>query len=466
MIQPPESNHKSTPRVNETPGKSVHKHSRPRSLKYYSLVLVLVAVAAAIVLGVILLLDQKRFFKVETSAILSYNPVTFSDKVYSPSISEVLRIVQADIVKKEAYDLTGIPENEQKEKYMKNALDISYDLPQNSSNLLKVSVKWDNMEEARQLTDNYIKAAIQSYFRIRSNYLIEMQKKLLKAKQDKEARIGAIEKHFSQLSQSIQDENVNAELDTLKTRRNRQEEELSDLRKQLETVLVQSEGLKTITPNKDKRQKIKNAVQHAYVMGLIQKRNDTLEEFEVQKATGKETDQQFKQAQIRYGYVDDCLKRSLDELNLTEQEILDLDSGSLSRMEELESSEAKMIVLNKQINAAQEKLSQLQKQISDTSKLLPQEKKLNEEHGKTLSQINEIDQDIRNIGSHLMMTVIELQSLGFINIHHVNMFTSQNYTLIILIGIITTTSSLSLLILVIELARQHAKAKVQTTTKQ
>ena len=55
MIQPPDSNHKSTPRGNETLGKSVHKHSRPKSMKYYSLMLALVAVTAAIVLAIILL---------------------------------------------------------------------------------------------------------------------------------------------------------------------------------------------------------------------------------------------------------------------------------------------------------------------------------------------------------------------------------------------------------------------------
>ena len=465
MIQPPESNHKSTLRVNETPGKSVHKHSRPRSMKSYSLMLALVAVAAAIVLGVILLLEQKLFFKVETSATLSYNPVAFSDKVYTPSITELLRLLQADIVKKEAFDMTGISDKEQKEKYiMKNALNISADLPDNSNNLLKVSVKWDDKNEASQLTDNYIKSAIKAYYQTRTGYLIEMQKKLLKAKLEKEARLGAIEKHLSQLTHSIQDENVRAELETLKTRRNRQEEELSELRKQLETTLIQNEGLKIITPHKDKRQKIKNTLQHAYVMELIKKKNDSLEEFEVQKAIGKETDQQFKQAQIRYGYIDDCLKAKLDELNLSEKDILDIDSASLKRMEEMESYEARLIVLNKHFNTAQEKLAQIQTQISDACKLLPQEEKLNEEHGKLLSQINEIDQDIKNIGGHVLMATIELQSLGFINIHYVNMFTSHSYILIILIGIIITTSLLSLLILVFELARP--KAKVQAVTKQ
>ena len=242
------------------------------------------------------------------------------------------------------------------------------------------------------------------------------------------------------------------------------EEELSELRKQLETTIVQNEGLKIITPNKEKRQKIKNALQHAYVMELIKKRNDALEEFEVQKATGKETDQQFKQAQSRYGYIDDCLKAKLDELNLSEKDILNMDSASLSRMEEMESAEARLIELNKHISAAQEKLAQTQKQISDACKLLPQEEKLQEEHRKLLSQINEFDQDIKNIDAHLWMPAIELQSLGFINIHHVNMFTSHSYIIIILIGIIITTSLLSLLILVIELARP--KAKAQAVTKQ
>ena len=467
MIQPPVPNHKSTIRVNETPGKSVHNHSHPRSMKYYSLMLAIVAVIAAIVLGVILLLEQKRFFKMETSATLSYNPVTFSEKVYTPSASEVLRIIQADIVKKEAYDMTGIPEDEHKENYVKNAFDVNYDLPQNSGNLLKVSVKWDDKDEASQLTGNYVKAAIQTYHRIRTDYLLEMQRRLLKVKQEKEARIGAIEKHLSQLHQSIQNENVKAELETLKKHRDRLEKELADLKKQLQMNLVQQEGMKTITPNKSKRQKLKNALQHAYVMKLIQKRDDTLEDFEVQKATGKETDQQFKQAQVRYGYVDECLKRRLDELNLSEQDVLDLDSGSLNRMEELDSSEATMLELKKLINEAQEQLTQIQKQISDACKLLSQEEKLYDEHGKTLSQIHEIDQDIQKIGSHIMMTVVELQSLGFINIHHVNMFTSKNYIFAILIGIIITTSLLSLLILATELgSKHHAKVTSQTTTSQ
>ena len=123
-----------------------------------------------------------------------------------------------------------------------------------------------------------------------------------------------------------------------------------------------------------------------------------------------------------------------------------------------------MIELNKHISAAQEKLAQTQKLILDACKLLPQEEKLQEEHEKLLCQINEIDQDIKNIGAHLLMAAIELHSLGFINIHHVNMFTSHSYTIIILIGIIITTSLLSLLILVIELARP--KAKAQAVTKQ
>lgn len=464
MIQPPESNHKSTPRVNESPVKSVHKHSRPRSMKYYSLMLVLVAVAAAIVLGVILLLEQKLFFKVETSAILCYTPVAFSDKVYTPSVSELLRLIQADIVKKEAFDLTDLSDKKQKEKYMKSALDISEDFSEKSNNLLKVSVKWNDNPEASELTNNYIKSAIKAYFQKRTGYLTDIQVKLLKLKLEKEAKLAAIEKHLSQLSHSIQDENVKSELETLKKRRNRQEEELSELRKQLETTIVQNEGLKKITPNKEKRQKIKNSLQHAYVMELIKKRNDALEDFEVQKATGKETDQQFKQAQSRYGYIDDCLKAKLDELNLSEQEILNIDSASLNRMEEMESSEARLIELNKHISAAQEKLAQTQKLILDACKLLPQEEKLQEEHEKLLCQINEIDQDIKNIGAHLLMVAIELHSLGFINIHHVNMFTSHSYIIIILIGIIITTSLLSLLILVIELARP--KAKAQAVTKQ
>ena len=66
-----------------------------------------------------------------------------------------------------------------------------------------------------------------------------------------------------------------------------------------------------------------------------------------------------------------------------------------------------------------------------------------------------------------MMTVVELQSLGFINIHHVNMFTSKNYIFAILIGIIITTSLLSLLILATELgSKHHAKVTSQTTTSQ
>lgn len=466
MIQPPETNHKSPLRVNETPGKSVHKHSRPRSMKSYSLTLALVAFAATIVLGVILLLEQKLFFKVETTATLSYNPVAFSDKVYTPSISELLRLLQADLVKKEAFDLTGFSDKDHKEKYMKSALDICEDLPESSNNLLKVSVKWNDKDEASQLTDNYIKSAIKAYFQTRTGYLSEIQKKLIKAKQEKEAKLEAIEKHLSQLSHSIQDENVRGELETLKTRRNRQEEELSELRKQLETILVQNEGLKTITPNKEKKQKIKNSLQHAYVMEIIQKRNDSLEEFEIQKAIGKENDQQFKQAQARYGYIDDCLKAKLNEINLSEQDILDIDSASLKRMEEMESAEASMLELNKLINAAQEKLTQIQKQISDVRKLLPQEEKLNEEHGKLLSQINGIDQDIKNIDGHLWMAAIELQSLGFINIHYINIFTSHKYILIILLGIIITTSLFSLLLLVIELARPRAKAQTQATAKQ
>ena len=433
-------------------------------MKYYSLMLVLVVVAAAIVLGVILLLEQKLFFKVETSAILCYTPVAFSDKVYTPSVSELLRLIQADIVKKEAFDLTDLSDKKQKEKYMKSALDISEDFSEKSNNLLKVSVKWNDNPEASELTNNYIKSAIKAYFQKRTGYLTDIQVKLLKLKLEKEAKLAAIEKHLSQLSHSLQDENVRSELETLKKRRNRQEEELSELRKQLETTIVQNEGLKKITPNKEKRQKIKNSLQHAYVMELIKKRNDALEDFEVQKATGKETDQQFKQAQTRYGYIDDCLKAKLDELNLSEQEILNIDSASLNRMEEMESSEARLIELNKHISAAQEKLAQTQKLILDACKLLPQEEKLQEEHGKLLSQINEIDQDINNIGSHLLMAAIELHSLGFINIHHVNMFTSHSYTIIILIGIIITTSLLSLLILVIELVRP--KAKAQAVTKQ
>ena len=360
-------------------------------MKYYSLMLVLVVVAAAIVLGVILLLEQKLFFKVETSAILCYTPVAFSDKVYTPSVSELLRLIQADIVKKEAFDLTDLSDKKQKEKYMKSALDISEDFSEKSNNLLKVSVKWNDNPEASELTNNYIKSAIKAYFQKRTGYLTDIQVKLLKLKLEKEAKLAAIEKHLSQLSHSIQDENVKSELETLKKRRNRQEEELSELRKQLETTIVQNEGLKKITPNKEKRQKIKNSLQHAYVMELIKKRNDALEDFEVQKATGKETDQQFKQAQTRYGYIDDCLKAKLDELNLSEQEILNIDSASLNRMEEMESSEARLIELNKHISAAQEKLAQTQKLILDACKLLPQEEKLQEEHEKLLCQINEIE---------------------------------------------------------------------------
>ena len=459
MIQPPESNLKNTIRGNDTPGRSAHKHLHSKSMKHYSLMLALVAVAAAIVLGVILVLEQKRFFKVETSATLSYNPVTFSDKVYSPSISEVLQIVQADIVKKEAYDLIEIKEAKQKEKYLKKALSISLDLPSgsNSSNLLKVSVKWDDMEEARQLTDSYVKAAIHNYFRVRTNYLQEIQRKLLKVKQNKEAKIGTIEKNLSQLTQTVQAESLKAELEILKIRRNRQEEDLSDLQKQLETTLIHYEGMKTITPNKDKRQKIKSAPQQEYVLELVKKKNDALEDFEVQKATGKETDLQFKQAQIRYAFADDCLKSRLDELDLTEQDILNLDSESLNRMEEMETAEAGMTALNKHIKATQEALVQTQKQISDICKLLPQEEKLNEEQEETFRQINENDRDSRNIDSHIMMTVIELQSLGFINIHHITMFASQNYIFAILTGTIITTSLLSLIILVTELSRHYTK---------
>ena len=461
MIQHPDSNLRNAIRGHEAFVKSAHMRRHSRSMKYYSLGLALVAVAAASVIGVILLLEQNRFFKVETSATLSYNPVVFSDKVYIPSISEVLRIIQADIVKKEAYESAGFPDNEHKGKYLKTALDISYDLPQNPSNLLKVSVKWDNMEEARRLTDSYINAAIGSYFRVRNNYLMEMQMRLLKKQQDKKAKLEDIEKHLSQLSQTIQDENLKAELETLKTRRLKQEEVVFNLRKHLEMTQVQYEGLKTITPDTTKRQKIKNPLQHSYVMELIKKKDDALEDFEIQRAIAKENDLNFKQAQIKFGFAEDFLKRKLDELNLSEQDILDLDSSCLDRMEKLESFKASMMMLNKHITAAQEQLTQTQTQISDIRKLLPQEERLNEEHRETLHQINDINQDIKNIDNHLLMTALELQSLDFINIHSISLFTSDNYLIIILTGIIITASLLSLLTLFTEIWRHHVPTKVK-----
>lgn len=289
MIRPPESNQKSTTRGQESPGKSTHKQPRPRSMKYYSLILALVAVSAAILLGVILLLDQKRFFKYETSATLSYAPVAFSDKSFSPSFFEVLQIVQADLVKKEAFDLSAIAKAQPKEKYLKKALGISSDPSSNSSNLMQVSVKWDDIDEARQLTENYIKAAINSYFRSRNKYLQEIRQRLLKTRMQAEARKADIEKQLSHLSQSAQDENLKSELETLKLRRNKQEDELSSLTKQHAMAQVQYEGMKAITPNKDKEQKIKNALQHAFVLELVKKKNETLEDFEVQRPQAKKT---------------------------------------------------------------------------------------------------------------------------------------------------------------------------------
>ena len=281
----------------EAPGKTAPKRQIPRVLKQYILLLVIVTLIAAIIFGVFMLLEQRRFYRMEASSPLSYHPEQCSDMIPVLSIQEVMQIIRNDAVKQQVGDVVAIPQ--EKQKYLKEALDISYDSDSGSSNLLKVIVRWDEAEQARQLVNGYIQTAITAYAHFQTKHPNEIVTEQNQEKSEYEHKNKVIEEKLSKLAQSVHSESVRQALETLKVNQNRLENELSDSKKQYLLASIQQASLKNDIPTKYDYAKLKIVYQHPYILDFIQKRNVALEDYEIQKSIGTETEQQVKEAQAK-----------------------------------------------------------------------------------------------------------------------------------------------------------------------
>ncbi len=378
-----------------TSEKKASKRRFPKVLKLYILLLLIVTIAAAIVFGVFMILVQKRFFRVEASSILCYHTEKCHEMIPGLSIHEVFQIIRTDAVKQQAGDIVAIPQD--KQKYLKEALDISYESVSDSTNLLKVSVRWDEADQARQLVEGDIQAAIMDYVRFRTNYLREIITELNKTKSEYEHEKTNIEEKLSKLAQSVHGENVKQNLENLRMHESKLEDELLDSQKQYTLATVQHENLKNNIPTQYDYSKIKIASRHPYLLDILKKRNDALENYEIQKALGTENDRQVKEAQIKYRFAEDQLSKTLENLNLTEEEVISLNTTILKQTEELEAVQITMDGLKKHIEDIQYQQSQKQKEITEVSGLLPQEEELNKIHNIALARLDKIENEIMDL---------------------------------------------------------------------
>ena len=406
--------------------------------------------------------EQKRFFRVEASSIISYHPEKCPEMISSLSIQEVLQIVRNDAIKQQASDIVAIPQD--KQIHLKEALDIRYDSLSNSANLLKVSARWDDADQARQLVEGYIQTAIAAYVRFRNNYLREIITEQNKMKSEYEHEQTTIEGTLSKLAQSVHAESVKQALETLRMHENRLEDELSDLKKQYMMTTIQYENLKPSIPNKNDYINLKTAFQHPYILDILKKRDEALDNYEIQKALGGENDRQVKEAQLKYRLAGDRLSKTLENLNLTEEEVSIFNTDILKNMKELESIQLTMDGVKKYIENVQYRLDQKQKEISAIADLLPQEEKLKERHKTTLAKLNKLEIEITELNRLEMAIPKSLLPLNFINVHRVNIFSFSNCVQYLLAGIVIIAISSSIIIF----ANTHGKRHVHsppTTTK-
>lgn len=429
-----ESNSINLKEVKEASGKPAGKRMFSGVLKQYFFLLVIVTIIAAIVFGVFIMWEQKRFYRMKASSFLSYHPEQHTDLLSPMSIHEVLQIIRNDAVKLQAGDIVAIPQD--KQKYLKEALDINYDPVSGSDNLLKVSVRWDDGDQARQLVDGYMQAAITTYVHFRQKYLHEIIAEQAKTQSEYEHERTTIEGKLSKLAQSVHGESVKQELEVLRMQENRLANELSDLQKQRFLATIRHENIKKSIPDKYDYAKLKIFALNPDVLDLIQRRNEALENYEIQKELGTETDRQVKEAQIKYRLAENSLNKSLEKLNLMEDEVATMNAVVLKRAEELESLQATMDGLDKAIEDAQYRLGQKQKEISAVGGLLPQEEALSKQYSKTLSRLGKIENEI--MAQNRLETPIKkaLLPLNVINVHREKPLSIPKYIPYLLSGIV------------------------------
>ena len=376
----------------------------------------------------------KQYFFLLASSFLSYHPEQHTDLLSPMSIHEVLQIIRNDAVKLQAGDIVAIPQD--KQKYLKEALDINYDPVSGSDNLLKVSVRWDDGDQARQLVDGYMQAAITTYVHFRQKYLHEIIAEQAKTQSEYEHERTTIEGKLSKLAQSVHGESVKQELEVLRMQENRLANELSDLQKQRFLATIRHENIKKSIPDKYDYAKLKIFALNPDVLDLIQRRNEALENYEIQKELGTETDRQVKEAQIKYRLAENSLNKSLEKLNLMEDEVATMNAVVLKRVEELESLQTTMDGLDKAIEDAQYRLGQKQKEISAVGGLLPQEEALSKQYSKTLSRLGKIENEIMAQNRIEAPIKKALLPLNVINVHREKLFSIPKYIPYLLSGIV------------------------------
>lgn len=440
--------------VKEAPEKTARKSLFSGVLKQYFFLLVIVTIIATSVFGVFIMWEQKRFYRMEASSFLSYHHEQRTDLLPPMSIHEVLQIIRNDAVKQQTGDNVAIPQD--KQKYLKEALDINYDSASGSDNLLKVSVRWDDGDQARQLADGYMQAAITTYVNFRKKYLHEILQELNMAKADDDHDKTTIEGKLSKLAQSVHGESVKQELETLRMQENRLANELSDFQKQRFEINVQIENIKKSIPDRPDYSKLKIISQNPYILDILQKRNEALENYEIQKTLGSETDRQVKEAQIRYRLAVENLNKTLENLNLMEDELVSLNTVVLKHVEELESLQSTMDRLDKTIEDIQYRLVQKQKEISAISGLLPQEEELYKRHKTTLARLDKIENEIKELSRLDTPIKKALMPLNIINVHRIKSFSLPNYTYL-MSGLVIIALSVSFFIYTNTHGKRHAR---------
>ena len=447
--------------VKETPEKTARKSLLSGVLKQYFFLLVIVTIIAASVFGVFIMWEQKRFYRVEASSFLSYHHEQRTDLLPPMSIHEVLEIIRNDAVKQQTGDNVAIPQD--KQKHLKDALDINYGSVSGSDNLLKVSVRWDDADQARQLADGYMQAAITTYVNFRKKYLHEILLELNMARSDDDHEKTTLESKLAKLAQSIHGESVKQELEALKMQENRLANELSDFQKQRFLTNIQLEDIKKSIPDIPDYSKLKIVSQNPYILDIIQKRNEALENYEIQKTLGSETDRQVKEAQIRYRLAVDNLNKSLESLNLMEDELASLNTVVLKRVEELESLQSTMGRLDKTIEDVQYRLGQKQNEISAVSGLLQQEEELVKRHKTTLARLDKIGNEIKELSRLDIPIKKALMPLNVINVHRIKSFSLPNY-MYLMSGIVVIALSVSFFIYTNTHGKRNARP-APTTSK-
>ena len=439
-----ESNPVNLKEVKEAPGKTARKRLFSGVLKQYFFFLVIVTIIAAIVFVAFIMWEQNRFYRMEASSFLSYHHEQRTDLLPPMSIHEVLQIIRNDTVKQQAGDIVAIPQD--KQKYLKDALDINYDSVSGSENLLKVNVRWDDVDQVRQLADGYMQAAITTYVNFRKKYLHEIITEQSKKKSEYEHDKTTVEEKLSNLAQSVHGESVKQELEGLRIQEKQLANELSDLQKQRFAATVRHENLKNDISGKYDFAKLKIVYLHPYIFDILKKRNEALENYEIQKALGDETERQVKEAQIKYRMAEDALSKALEKLNLMEDEVSSVNTVVLKHVEELEELQSTIGRLDKTIEDIQYHLDQKQKAISAISGLLPKEEELKKQQKTTIARIDRFENEIMELGSLDTSIKKALLPLNVINVHRVKLISIPNFIPYLLSGIVVIVLTVSVFI--------------------